>query len=331
MKLVAPTPPRAVLLESGLRTGHRAGRAPPTPGITRREGPRWAGAGSGPSAPSEAVGGDFSPRPAPAAASGGGTPPRLPPPTPADAPTPALWWAGRPGEGLAGLRPGSGDSRVAHVDPGGDLVAGLAWEAVTAAAVREQVVEILHRELHRARHGGGRALRAGAAANEGRAAGSAGRGLRSRDPPRPAPEAGPPGAESGGARAARRVPLLGGTRAARRRADAGEDSEACVRGRRCCGSGAPAGVRGGAMVFVPPPPPAKARQSGTATGRNAGRNKSSSGPRHTKCPSIFQEFRDTRVPFGSSDCRLQTSRSGITRELARKAESAPQLRPAEGE
>lgn len=73
---------------------------------------------------------------------------------------------GNPGRGLWGVSgPGSGDSRVAHVDPGGDLVAGLAREAVAAAAVRQQVVEILHRELKRARHGGSRALHARAAAS----------------------------------------------------------------------------------------------------------------------------------------------------------------------
>lgn len=48
--------------------------------------------------------------------------------------------------------------RVAHVDPRDDLVAGLARQAVAAAAIREQVVEILHREFERAGHGGGGAL-----------------------------------------------------------------------------------------------------------------------------------------------------------------------------
>lgn len=146
------------------------------------------GRGLAPPPPRTGAGGDSSPLCVP----GRRPRPAPPPPHARDAPTPAFGWAGRP----------SGDSRVAHVDPGGDLVAGLARQAVAAAAVREQVVEILHRELERARHGGGRAQHAGAAACEGRAAGSAGRGLASRDPPRPAPEAGPPGAGKGGARAA---------------------------------------------------------------------------------------------------------------------------------
>lgn len=127
------------------------------------------------------------------------------PPTPPPQPSGGRGAPGRGRRGVSG--PGRGDSRVAHVDPGGDLVAGLAREAVAAAAIREQVVEILHGELERARHGGGRALHARAAASEGRAAGSAGRGLRSRDPPRPALEAGPQGAGSGEARASRRAQL----------------------------------------------------------------------------------------------------------------------------
>lgn len=127
------------------------------------------------------------------------------PPTPPPQPSGGRGAPGRGWRGVSG--PEGGDSRVAHVDPGGDLVAGLAREAVAAAAIREQVVEILHGELERARHGGGRALHARAASSEGRAAGSAGRGLRSRDPPRPAPEAGPQGAGSGEARAPRRAQL----------------------------------------------------------------------------------------------------------------------------
>ena len=108
-----------------------------------------------------------SPRPAPALASGGATPPRLPPTRARRRPHPQpSGGRGTPGRGCWGVSgPGSGDSRVAHVDPGGDLVAGLAREAVAAAAVRQQVVEILHRELERARHGGGQALHAGAAAS----------------------------------------------------------------------------------------------------------------------------------------------------------------------
>lgn len=125
---------------------------------------------------------------------------------------------------------GRGDSRVSHVDSWGDLVAGLAREAVAAAAVREQVVQILHRELERAGHGGGRALCAGAAASEGRTAGSAGPGLPSRDPPRPAPEAGPPGAGSGGAWVVTRDPFPGSTRSIRRRADAGKTPGPVPRG-----------------------------------------------------------------------------------------------------
>lgn len=126
---------------------------------------------------------------------------------------------------------GRGDSRVSHVDSWGDLVAGLAREAVAAAAVREQVVQILHRELERAGHGGGRALHAGAAASKGRTAGSAGPGLRSRDPPRPAPEAGPPGAGSGGVWAVTRDPFPGSTHATGRRADARKTPGPVPRGR----------------------------------------------------------------------------------------------------
>lgn len=189
----SPTPPKAEPLAGG---GFEPDAGPAErPGILApREGEDHAGPGRGLAPPlptPPARGRAATPAPArPPLCSRRATTPRTPPPHARDAPTPAFGWAGRP----------SGDSRVAHVDPGGDLVAGLARQAVAAAAVRQQVVEILHRELERARHGGGRALHAGAAACEGRAAGSAGRGLPSRDPPRPAPEAGPPGAGKGGAR-----------------------------------------------------------------------------------------------------------------------------------
>lgn len=185
--MVAPTSPQAEPLAGGC-FGPDEGLAELTPGalcLPGRERLRRAEAGTSPPPPTwgwAVTPGPTQPPPSPCWSSRGLTMPRLPTPAPADAPSSDPGWAGRPGAGA-----GRGDSRVAHVDPWGDLVAGLAGEAVAAAAVREQVVEILHRELERAGHGGGRALHAGAAASEGRAAGSAGRGLPSRDPPRPAP------------------------------------------------------------------------------------------------------------------------------------------------
>lgn len=50
---------------------------------------------------------------------------------------------------------------ISHVGPAGDLVAGLAREAVAAAVIQGQVIEIPHRELEQARCGGSWALHAG--------------------------------------------------------------------------------------------------------------------------------------------------------------------------
>lgn len=217
--MVAPTSPQAEPLAGG-GFGPDEGLAELTPGalcLPGRERLRRAEAGTSPPPPTRGwavTPAPTQPPPSPCRSSRGSTMPRLPTPAPADAPSSDPGWAGRPGAGA-----GRGDSRVAHVDPWGDLVAGLAGEAVAAAAVREQVVEILHRELERAGHGGGRALHAGAAASEGRAAGSAGRGLPSRDPPRPAPEAGSPGVRSSGTWAATRAPFPGSTRSAPRGAN----------------------------------------------------------------------------------------------------------------
>lgn len=124
--------------------------------------------------------------------------PGLPQPKTRDSPTPASSGRGVPRETAGPAH--WGDSRVAHVDPRGDLVAGLAREAIAAAAVREEVVEILHRELERARHGGGGAQHARQEQARRRAAGQLGGGSR-REPPSPAPGAGPPGSGSCGARA----------------------------------------------------------------------------------------------------------------------------------
>lgn len=130
----------------------------------------------GPALHAPGVGVDSSPVPSPpppvlALRSGDRAQVPPPPSTPLD-PTPAPEWAGRPGS-CSRVGP-PGDSRVAHVDPRDDLVAGLAREAVAAAAVREQVVEILHREIERAGHGGGGALHAGAGASQGEKPGQRG-------------------------------------------------------------------------------------------------------------------------------------------------------------
>lgn len=130
---------------------------------------------------------------------------RAPPPTsPRRRPWTPLQPSGRGARGAAAEPALPNYSRVAHVDPRDDLVAGLAREAVAAAAVREQVVEILHREVKWAGHGdGGGALHAGAGWSEGRSRVS-GAGLPKGEPPSSAPEAGPPGAGSLGRRAAER-------------------------------------------------------------------------------------------------------------------------------
>lgn len=102
-----------------------------------------------------------------------------------------------------------GDSRVAHVDPWDDLVAGLAREAVAAASVREQVVEILHGELERAGHGGGGALHAGAGASEGEKPGQRGGAAQPGAAPS-RPGGGPTGCGKLRARyAAQRTPATG--------------------------------------------------------------------------------------------------------------------------